>query len=156
MMSGMAYTYMLLCADRTLYVGSTTDLERRMSEHRVGLGSEYTRHRLPVQLVWYEQHDNVAHAFDREKQLQNWSRAKRLALIRGQLGDLPRLANTSQTPHPLDPPAVKVISTTSMTEPVPSKGHLDKLDDREPGGRACRDHETTRPRPQRESSRQAR
>ncbi|EGD45213.1 GIY-YIG catalytic domain protein [Nocardioidaceae bacterium Broad-1] len=100
----MAYTYMLLCADRTLYVGSTTDLERRMSEHRVGLGSEYTRHRLPVQLVWYEQYDNVAHAFDREKQIQNWSRTKRLALIRGQLGDLPRLANTSQTPHPLAPP----------------------------------------------------
>lgn len=100
----MAYTYMLLCADRTLYVGSTTDLERRMTEHRVGLGSEYTRHRLPVELVWYEQYDNVAHAFEREKQIQNWSRAKRLALIRGQLGDLSRLANTSQTPHPLPPP----------------------------------------------------
>ncbi len=97
----MAYTYMLLCADRTLYVGSTTDLERRLTEHRVGLGSEYTRHRLPVELVWYEQYDHVDHAFMREKQIQNWSRAKRLALIRGQLGELPRLANTSTTPHPL-------------------------------------------------------
>jgi putative endonuclease len=95
----MAFTYMLLCADRTLYVGSTTDLERRMTEHRVGLGPEYTRHRLPVQLVWYEQYDNVAHAFTREKQIQNWSRAKRIALIEGRLGDLPRLANTSTTPH---------------------------------------------------------
>ena len=83
----MAYTYMLLCADRTLYVGSTTDLERRMTEHRVGLGSEYTRHRLPVELVWYEQYDNVEHAFMREKQIQNWGRAKRLALIRGELGE---------------------------------------------------------------------
>jgi len=100
MMRGMAYTYMLLCSDRTLYVGSTTDLERRMTEHRVGLGSEYTRHRLPVELVWYEQYDNVDHAFMREKQIQNWSRAKRLALIRGELGDLPRLAKTSRTPHP--------------------------------------------------------
>jgi putative endonuclease len=96
----MAYTYMLLCADRTLYVGSTTDLERRMTEHRVGLGSEYTRHRLPVQLVWYEQYDNVEHAFMLEKQIQNWSRAKRLALIRDRPGELPRLANTSTTPHP--------------------------------------------------------
>jgi putative endonuclease len=96
----MAYTYMLLCADRTLYVGSTTDLERRLTEHRVGLGSEYTRHRLPVELVWYEQYDNVDHAFMREKQIQNWSRAKRLALIRGVPGELPRLANTSTTPHP--------------------------------------------------------
>jgi putative endonuclease len=100
MMRGMAYTYMLLCSDRTFYVGSTTDLERRMTEHRVGLGSEYTRHRLPVELVWYEQYDNVDHAFMREKQIQNWSRAKRLALIRGELGDLPRLANTLTTPHP--------------------------------------------------------
>ncbi|WP_328528105.1 GIY-YIG nuclease family protein [Nocardioides sp. NBC_00368] len=97
----MAYTYMLLCADRTLYVGSTTDLERRLSEHRVGLGSEYTRHRLPVQLVWYEQYDRVDDAFAREKQIQNWSRAKRLALVRERPGDLPALANTSQTPHPL-------------------------------------------------------
>jgi putative endonuclease len=111
----MAYTYMLLCADRTLYVGSTTDLERRLTEHRVGLGSEYTRHRLPVVLVWYEQYDNVDHAFLREKQIQNWSRAKRLALVRGKVGDLPRLANTSQTPHPL---------AASSEE-----GHLDKLDD---------------------------
>ncbi|MGH3349781.1 MAG: GIY-YIG nuclease family protein, partial [Nocardioides sp.] len=95
----MAYTYMLLCADRTLYVGSTTDLERRMTEHRVGLGSEYTRHRLPVQLIWYEQYDNVAHAFAREKQIQNWGRAKRIALVQGRLGKLPALANTSATPH---------------------------------------------------------
>ena len=100
----MAYTYMLLCADRTLYVGSTTDLERRMTEHRVGLGSEYTRHRLPVELVWYEQYDNVEHAFMREKQIQNWGRAKRLALIRGEVGELPHLANTSTTPHPLPTP----------------------------------------------------
>jgi len=100
----MAYTYMLLRADRTLYVGSTTDLERRMTEHRVGLGSEYTRHRLPVELVWYEQYDNVEHAFMREKQIQNWGRDKRLALIRGELGELPRLANTSTTPHALPTP----------------------------------------------------
>ncbi|GGR44859.1 putative endonuclease [Nocardioides luteus] len=95
----MAYTYMLLCSDRSLYVGSTTDLDYRMSPHRVGLGAEYTRSRLPVQLVWYEQYDNVAHAYEREKQIQNWSRAKRIALIQGRLGDLPRLANTSATPH---------------------------------------------------------
>ncbi|WP_229788531.1 GIY-YIG nuclease family protein [Nocardioides albus] len=80
----MAYTYILLCADRTLYVGSTTDLERRISEHRVGLGSEYTRHRLPVELVWYEQYDNVDHAFTRENRSRtgaapNGSRSSRVA-----------------------------------------------------------------------------
>ena len=77
----MAYTYMLRCSDGSFYVGSTRNLEQRLHEHAMGQGSAYTRSRLPVELVWCEKHDNIGAAFAREKQVQNWGRAKRLALI---------------------------------------------------------------------------
>jgi putative endonuclease len=88
----MAYTYILECADGSLYVGSTRNLERRLEQHRVGLGAEYTRTRLPVRLVWSQEFENIGEAFAREKQIQNWSRAKRIALTQGRYGDLPALA----------------------------------------------------------------
>ncbi len=90
----MAWTYIVECADGSLYVGSTTDLERRISEHNLGLGAAYTRvrRRRPVRLVWAVQYDRVEDAFAFEKQIQGWSRAKRIALIDGRLEDLPALA----------------------------------------------------------------
>jgi putative endonuclease len=87
-----AFTYILECADGTLYVGSTRDLEHRLTQHLLGLGPEYTRRRLPVRLVWSAEFEHVGEAFTREKQIQNWSRAKRLALIEGRFDDLHELA----------------------------------------------------------------
>ena len=87
-----AYTYMLECADGSLYVGSARNLEQRLGEHMLGLGATYTARRLPVRLVWFEEYTNVGDAFAREKQVQNWSRAKRLALIDQRWDDLPDLA----------------------------------------------------------------
>jgi len=84
-----AYCYILECADGSYYVGSTVDLARRLSEHQEGLGAGYTRRRRPVRLVWYERIDA---AYAREKQIQNWGRSKRKALIEGRTADLPRLA----------------------------------------------------------------
>jgi predicted GIY-YIG superfamily endonuclease len=49
----------------------------------MGLGAAYTRRRLPVKLVYAAEFANVAEAFAAEKRVQNWSRAKREALIRG-------------------------------------------------------------------------
>jgi putative endonuclease len=93
----MAWTYIIECADGTFYVGSTIDLERRISQHNRGEGPNYTRprRRRPVRLVWAAQFDRVDEAFAYEKQIQNWSRAKRIALIEGRLGDLPALARGS-------------------------------------------------------------
>jgi putative endonuclease len=90
----MAWTYILECADGSYYVGSTIDLERRVSEHNLGLGSSYMRikRRRPVKLAWAAQFDRVDDAFRFEKQIQSWSRAKRLALIEGRLEDLPALS----------------------------------------------------------------
>ncbi len=91
----MAWTYILECADGTFYVGSTVDLGRRVSEHNLGLGAAYTRRsrRRPVRLVWAAEFDRVDEAFRFEKQVQGWSRAKRLALIEGRFDDLPDLAS---------------------------------------------------------------
>ncbi|WP_322921862.1 GIY-YIG nuclease family protein [Nocardioides renjunii] len=87
-----AYVYMLRCADGSFYVGSTRDLFTRLFQHESGVGAAYTRGRRPVELVWHEEHENVALAFAREKQVQGWSRAKRLALIAGDYEGLPPLA----------------------------------------------------------------
>jgi len=88
----MGWVYILLCADETYYVGSTTDLYARLFQHQQGEGAAYTRRRRPVTLVWSMAFDSVVDAFAFEKQVQNWSRAKREALIEGRLDDLPDLA----------------------------------------------------------------
>ena len=88
----MAWMYTLECADGSYYVGSTKDLERRISEHLLGLGSRYTSGRLPIKLVYGEEYKRITDAYYREKQVQNWSRAKREALINGNAKLLPHLA----------------------------------------------------------------
>ena len=88
----MAWMYILECADGSYYVGSTKNLERRISEHQQGLDAKYTSRRLPVKLVYGEEYDRVADAYAREKQVQGWRRAKREALINGDLELLPTLA----------------------------------------------------------------
>ncbi|NQX27446.1 GIY-YIG nuclease family protein [Microbacteriaceae bacterium VKM Ac-2854] len=79
----MAWIYMLRCADGSYYVGSTKNLDTRLWQHRKGKGAEYTKRRLPVELVWCGETETVAEAFYWEKRIQGWSRAKREALIRG-------------------------------------------------------------------------
>ena len=87
-----AYVYMLRCSDGSFYVGSTRDLHSRVHQHQTGNGAAYTRTRLPVELVWHEEHEHVGSAFAREKQVQNWGCAKRLALIEADYEALPALA----------------------------------------------------------------
>ena len=93
----MPHTYIRECCDGSFYVGSTWDLERRLSEHELGLGAAYTRRRRPVRLVWAHESDSIREAFRLEKQIQGWGRAKRLALIEGRLADLPALARTARS-----------------------------------------------------------
>ena len=86
------YVYILQCSDDSFYTGSTTDLERRLEQHRVGEGSKYTKQRLPIELIYSEEFDRIDYAFNREKQIQSWSRKKKQALIEGRLNDLPVLS----------------------------------------------------------------
>lgn len=88
----MPFTYIVECADDSYYVGSTWDLERRISQHNLGEGAEYTRTRRPVKLVWAGEFARIFDAYVFEKQVQGWSRAKRRALIEGRLEDLPALS----------------------------------------------------------------
>ena len=87
------YVYIVRCSDDTYYVGSTWDLEKRLAQHASGIGgAAYTRRRRPVRLVYFEQSDRIEDAYAREKQIQNWGRAKRIALIEGRPEDLPGLS----------------------------------------------------------------
>ena len=90
----MAFLYILECSDGSFYVGSTRDLDHRMEQHNSGHGGQYTAKRQPVKLVYFQEFDRVDEAWAREKQVQGWSRAKRLALIEGRLADLPDLSRS--------------------------------------------------------------
>lgn len=81
-MSG--YTYMLRCADDTLYCGWTSDLTARLAAHNSGKGAKYTRGRGPVTLVYSELFDTQSEAMRREAALKKLSRAQKLALIERQ------------------------------------------------------------------------
>lgn len=73
--------YMLECADKSLYTGITNDLERRLTEHREGVGAKYTRGRGPLKLVYQESCENRSVATKRELAIKAMSRREKLALI---------------------------------------------------------------------------
>lgn len=79
------YTYLLECADGTLYCGWTTDPEQRLATHNSGKGAKYTRVRLPVKLVAQWQFDSKAEAMRFEYRLKRLSRQQKLALVQCQL-----------------------------------------------------------------------
>ena len=88
------YCYILECADGTYYVGSTTNMAARLWQHQHGPdGAAYTRKRRPVQLVWCVEFPSIVEAFNFEKRVQGWRRARREALIRGEFDRLPALAS---------------------------------------------------------------
>jgi len=69
---------------RTLYVGVTSDLIRRVIEHRSGSGSKFTRLHNLQSLAWFETTNDVWTVFEREKQIKSWKRDRKLALIESQ------------------------------------------------------------------------
>ena len=75
------YTYLLECADGTLYCGWTNDLEKRIAAHNSGKGAKYTKSRLPVKLVYYETFDTPNEAMSRECSVKKLTRNEKLKLI---------------------------------------------------------------------------
>lgn len=67
----------------TLYIGVTSDLIKRVWEHKNNMVEGFTKRYGVHQLVWYEIHDNMESAMEREKRLKNWKRAWKLKLIEG-------------------------------------------------------------------------
>jgi superfamily II DNA or RNA helicase/predicted GIY-YIG superfamily endonuclease len=98
------YMYILECTDGSFYTGSTNHLKKRLIQHRNGEGTSHTARHLPVKLVYYEVFDHVAKAFEREKQVQRWSREKKIALIRGDIDQLKKSARNraSKAPEPAE------------------------------------------------------
>ncbi len=81
-MNELFYTYILLCRDKSYYVGVTNDIIRRVIEHNSDdFPDEYCHNRRPVKLVYIRIFHYIDQAIAFEKQLKRWSRAKKEALI---------------------------------------------------------------------------
>lgn len=76
------YVYILASKKNgTLYIGITSDLIKRVWQHKTGMSEGFTKKHNVKYLVYYEQHDRAENAIHREKQLKKWNRAWKLALI---------------------------------------------------------------------------
>ncbi len=77
------FVYILECADKTLYIGSTNDLEKRLHQHNNSKsGAHYTKIRRPVILKYSEKFDAYAEARKREGELKRLKRSEKIALIK--------------------------------------------------------------------------
>lgn len=86
----MAYTYIVECRDGTLYTGWTNDLEKRMKSHNAGTGAKYTKSRLPVRLVYYEEYNSKQDAMKREYAIKQLSKKDKLSLLEGRSEEIIR------------------------------------------------------------------
>ncbi len=73
--------YIILCSDKTLYTGITTDVERRFAQHRDGTGAKYFRGRTPQKLVYLEPGHDRSRASQREAEIKKMTRSEKLQLI---------------------------------------------------------------------------
>jgi len=77
----MPYVYILRCSDSALYTGYTTDMSRRVKKHNEGKASRYTRGRLPVKCVYYEEVESKSLALKRENEIKKMRRQDKERLI---------------------------------------------------------------------------
>jgi predicted GIY-YIG superfamily endonuclease/proteasome lid subunit RPN8/RPN11 len=92
------WAYMLHCRGGAFYTGHTDDLDRRIAHHKSGLVKGFTSDKLPVELVWAQSFSSRYEAIAAERQIKGWSRAKKLALIRGDWEAISRLAKKQNGP----------------------------------------------------------
>ena len=77
----MYFVYILRCSDRSLYTGITTDLKRRLQEHKAGKGGHYTRSRRVIKMVYQERCKDRSAALKREAAIKRLRQAQKLSLI---------------------------------------------------------------------------
>lgn len=89
----MYYFYILRCLDNSLYCGMTSNLEKRIKEHNSdnSKGAKYLRGRKPVIVVYSETYSDIKSAMSREFEVKKWSKAKKEALVEGDLELIKRL-----------------------------------------------------------------
>jgi putative endonuclease len=73
--------YMIASISRVLYIGMTSNLRKRLWEHKNGIFEGFSKQYRCHRLVWFESYDDVTKAIDREKQLKRWNRTKKEWLI---------------------------------------------------------------------------
>lgn len=76
----MNYTYLLKCADGTLYCGWTNDPQKRLAAHNAGTASKYTASRRPVEMVYLEEKETKQEAMKREAAIKKLKRKDKLKL----------------------------------------------------------------------------
>lgn len=81
-MSKLNYTYILECKDGTYYTGWTNNLEKRLKDHNEGRGAKYTKARLPVSLIYYEEFHTKEEAMRREYAIKHMTRSEKENLIK--------------------------------------------------------------------------
>ena len=82
------WTYIPHCRGGTFYTGHTDNLEHRIGQHESGDVAGFSSDRLPVKLVWSDSFGTRIEALEMERRIKGWSRAKKMALIRGDWNDL--------------------------------------------------------------------
>ena len=92
-MSRTYWVYIVKCSDGSFYTGSTSNIEKRLSEHQNGAIKGYTSKRRPVKLIFSEFFESVYDAISAERQIKGWRRAKKIALIKGDFDLLVKLSN---------------------------------------------------------------
>ena len=77
------FVYLLQCNDKfkSLYCGFTTDLNARLETHNKGKGAKFTRGRLPVKLIYWEQYNDKSTAMAREYQIKQLTRDQKIKLM---------------------------------------------------------------------------
>jgi putative endonuclease len=79
----MYYVYILECSDKTLYIGTTNDVEKRIAAHNAGkTGAKYTKPRRPVRLVYMETRGSKSDALKREWEMKKLTRQEKLNLTK--------------------------------------------------------------------------
>jgi len=84
--------YILECADATLYVGHSDNLDERMRQHDSGIADAYTAKRKPLKLIHAQEFETRYEALAMERKLKGWSRAKKLAYIAGDWNEVSALS----------------------------------------------------------------
>jgi putative endonuclease len=130
------WVYIMSGRTKTLYVGVTNNLERRVDEHKSGTVPSFTSKYRLDRLIYFEEYADIRAAIEREKQIKRWRRAKKLALIESmnpQWKDL-SLDRGDRGPAEASDKSLRVDPSTTRLKTAASVGMTKRADDKCCGG----------------------
>ncbi len=77
----MWYVYILLCQDKSFYIGSTNDVEKRFKNHLEGRGARYTKSHKPIKIIYKEEFVSKSDALKREAALKKLTKKEKQGLL---------------------------------------------------------------------------